>query len=371
MLKSKTTNQFFLLALSIFLLDISILYVNEQGKILLNQAMLVQLAVSFAFGFFHAQKILKLTKSVDDSSFAFKTVYMSLIYTAWYNVIFLPISGLGLIEWLLFAFVIFSDFIAGASNKRNKSIAYISSSDVTLMIFGAIMFLAKWIIYFALPDNIYTESFVGNPTARFLVLAFCVIGLIFTLYFLVKSVKSKISVQEKTKSVVEKGLKKIGKTISGFFRLIFSMLSGPALIIVLFCAVFVFGILIFAEASAIGDDILKFAEPLLIKLSSTGKSSVVPSVFYSISQFIVLAAVLVFYASYKHYLENAAKREIEQMLADNINALPNSFSSEDKKNLFKKKTDEIENQKHFVRILNDSEQLKIFTSAQNDVQDGE
>lgn len=371
MLKSKTTNQLFLLAFSIALLDISILYVNEAGMILLNQAMLVQLAVSFVFGFFHAQKILKLTKSVVDLSFVLKTVYMSFIYTAWYNVIFLPLSGLGIMEWLLFALVIFSDFLFGVSNRKNKSIAYINSSDVTLMIFGTIMFLVKWIIYYAFPDNIYTQSFVGNPTARFLVLVFCIIGLIFMFSFLIKSVKAKISVQEKTKSVVEKGLKKIGKVISGFFKLIFSMLSGPALIIVLFCALLVFGIVIFAEASAISDDILNFVEPILARLFSTGKASVVPSVIYFIFQIIVLASVLIFYALYRNSFENEAKQKIEKILYENINALPNTFSSKDKETLYKKKTDEIENEKHFVRILNDPEQLKIFTSAQTDAQDGE
>lgn len=361
-LKSKTTNQLFLLALSVLLIDISLLYVNNYGRLLLNQTMLIQFAVSFVFGFFHARKIRTLSKSVDDTNYVLTFIYMSFMYTAWYNVILLNISGLGVLEWILFTIVIFSDSLLAVSKKKSESLSYISSSAMSLMVFGAVMFILKWVIYIVFPDNIYTEYFVGNPTARLLVLVFCIIGLIFLLSSAYKAAKVKLSVQGKTKSALQKGLKKIGKIISDFFKLILTMFSGPGAIIFLFCVVLVFGIVIFAEFAAVGKDILNLIEPILKKLSSTGKAAFVPSVLSFVFQFAVVAAVLIFTFSYEHYLEKLAKDKIHKRLYDNINT-SNLPSSEAKQNLYEKKSKEIENQKHFVRILNDAKQLENLTSV--------
>lgn len=293
---NSTTKKLFLLALSVFLFDMSILYLNKSGIILLNQVMLVQLFISVIFGFFHGLRTFKLAKFAENSSSLLTLIFLTFMYTAWYNAILLPVSGLGVLEWILFAIVIFSDFILAATGKNNSAISFIGSSDITLTAFGALMCIFKFVIYQVAPDNIYLESFTGNPTARFLVLIFCVVGLVCLLSSLFKFAKSKISVSERNKNAALNFFKKIGK-------LFLLAISGPGAIVFLFCLLFIAGIAAFAQAIATGNDILNFVEPILIAFSSTGKSAVTPSVFYFVLQLLVVVCVLIFSFAYRNHLE--------------------------------------------------------------------
>lgn len=361
--KSKITNKLFLLSLSIFLIDFSILYLNDFGKILLNQVMLSSLAVSFVFGFFHGLKIYRIEKYIEGKNSLLSLLYLSCVFTAWYNVILLPVSGFGAMEWILFSVIIFSDFLISASGKSKESnlassISYISSSNSNLMIFGSLMFIVKSVIFNLLPDNLYVSSFVGNQTARNFVLLFCVIGLICLLSFLIKFAKSKVSVSQKQKSAVLGFFKIIGKSILNFFSLIFTAISGPILIVIIFCVIFIAGIVIFAEAGAICDDILKFVEPVLIKLTSTGKAAIIQSSFYFVIQFLVFAAVLVFSFTYKNHLEDCAKRKIELEIYDEIKN--QEIPDEQKDKIFKEKIAELKNQKNSIALLCNSEKLKLI-----------
>lgn len=301
---NKTTNKIFLLALSVLLVDMSILYLNESGKILLNQVMLIPLFVSVIFGFFHGLRTFKFAKFVKNDSSALTLIFLTFMYTAWYNAILLPVSGLGILEWILFAVVIFSDFLLAAAGKNNSTISFIGSSDVTLTTFGALMCIFKFVVYVVAPDNIYLESFTGNQTARFFVLLFCVVGLISLISFLYRFVKSKVALSDKQKNAALSFFKKLGK-------LFLLVISGPGAIVVLFCILFIAGIVAAVEAIAIGNDILNFIEPLLIAFSSTGKSAITPSIFYFILQFFVVVCVLIFSFAYRSYLEKSAENSVE------------------------------------------------------------
>lgn len=351
------TNKLFLLAMSIFFIDISLLYINNVGHLLLNQTMLITLLVSFICGLFHALKTIKLVKSVDENDYPLTLIFLSLIYTAWYNVILLSISGIAVLEWALFALIIFSDFILTSTGKNNQSISYIGSSDVTLIILGAIMFIGKWIFYVLAPDNIYVQMFTGNTTARNIILIFCIVGLIYLLSSLIRFAKAKISVSEKQKSKTKNFFKKIGKMIKIFFSLIF---KGPAAIIVLFCLILIGGIIIFSEGKTICNDVLNFVEPILKKLSSTGKATIVPSIFYFISEFIVLASVLIFFFSYRQHLEKLAEKKLENELAENVKNL--KIPEQEKLQLYNEGENKIKNEKHFIQILGNTEQRKLLTN---------
>lgn len=355
----QTSKKIFLLSFGILLIDLSILYLNQNGKILLNQTMLIPLYVSFIFGFFHGYKTFLIEKFIDNKISLLSLVYLSFIYTAWYNVILLPLSGFGVIEWDLFLFIIFSDFILLNSSKYKEKISYITSSGKTLLIFGSIMSVFKFIMYFIFPDNIYEESFIGNPTARLFVLAFNCIGILFLLLFLKNKIKAKMSFSKKQKDISVSILKRIINQIKKFFNLILSLISSQAAIIIIGIIILVGGILIVFEINAICEDILEFIEPFLIKFSSTGKSAISPSIFYFISNFIVLISVLVFGFYYENQLEDKARENIGAKIIKKLDE-NTELSNKQKNNILTKKKQELKNTENCIILLSDTDKLEKF-----------
>lgn len=318
------TKKIYILAFGIFLLDLSLLYFNRNGNITLNPVILTQLSVSLIFGFFHGLKKYQLIKAIDIHHNGLDLVAQFFIYTAWYNVILLPLSGIALFEWILVGFVIFSDFVCCINSKKSFILNYIGNSDLNLLIFGSILAIFKSIVFYLFPSFIYLDSFVGNSTARFLILAFSVLGFCILVSFLVKNIKAKLGINLRGNSGQKDEQQKKYDFKAELKRMLTSfvaLLSGPTVVIVVLSLGFLFLTIVFIFIKGLSNDILAFVEPYLIKLTSTGKSSVTTSVIYYICQIFVTASVLVYDRLSKEQLEKMVIQRLEFQIQENIKAL--------------------------------------------------
>lgn len=362
---NKTTKKLYLLAFGILLLDFSLLYFNKNSQISLNSTILTKFYISLIFGFFHGYKKFCAIKTIEKSPSLLNLLSQFLIYTAWYNVVLLPLSGLGVIEWVFTAFVLFSDFLCAVTGKRNIRLSYIGNSNLNLLIFGCLLMIFKIVLFYIFPDNIYISSFEGNSSARFLILIFCITALIFLISFLFKLIKSKTKTSQISSDQSQKFLKKLANGIKKFFRSLLSLITGPAALIVLLCIGLASLTVIFISVKSITNDILNFVEPYLIKLSSTGKNAVTDSVIYNVCQSFVMASVLIYDIFTKEKLENQSKEIAYKQLNETISQL--NLLPEKKQLLLDSAYTQLLKNENFVSLanLNSTEILGIIQKEQN------
>lgn len=289
---TNTTKIFYRLSFGLFLLELSLVYINTAGVLLLNNTMMLQLMVSGILGFFHSVH-KSSSNSLNEGFSAIYWISNTLIYSAWYNVVVLPPSGFWLIEIVMLSCVIFSDFLASVSGKENEKIAYVNSSRLNILILGSLLFIGKVIVIVLFPQNLYIEHFTGNSTARLFILLISLMGFICLLTTIFKKFKIAMNIKPETLNATSNFLKTIINWIKRFIKFFVSLLSGPMLIVVLLILGFGAVFFIFAFIKTTCDDILRFVEPILIKLAETGKSSITDSVIYYITQITVIVSVLI------------------------------------------------------------------------------
>jgi len=281
------------LGFGFLLINLSLLYVNEAGILLLNKNIMLQFMVSVVFGFFHSVHSSQSYSCNSDSYKAGNFIGEVLIYTAWYNVVLLPPSGFGVMEIVLVVLVVFSDFIASLSGEVKEKISYVSATPWNLIIFGTILFIFKFIIIILYPSNLYIEHFVGNATARAIVLFFCILGLIIAFSIILRKFKLFLGITSIINKKTSVFIKKIFNTLVSFIKFFLNLFTGWMLIVVIILLFFLTGTAIFLLMKEIADNIFAFVEPVLIKLSDTGKAVIVESVFYYFAQAIVVMTVLI------------------------------------------------------------------------------
>ena len=118
-------------------------------------------------------------------------------------------------------------------------------------------------------------------------------GFICLLTTIFKKFKIAMNIKPETLNATSNFLKTIINWIKRFIKFFVSLLSGPMLIVVLLILGFGAVFFIFAFIKTTCDDILRFVEPILIKLAETGKSSITDSVIYYITQITVIVSVLI------------------------------------------------------------------------------
>ena len=300
------------LAIAIVVFTISSLYV-QNGFWRVSFAIFPQIAVYVILGFFHAYNVWSLDSFISkEHGSHFMLFGYFLVYTAWYNVVLLPESGLGYIEWAVVLLALTSNFM---TQKYSKSIhnPFMGQSPLALVFMGVVLFLCKMFIFYFFEDNLYDSLILTDKIARIFVVIFCLIGLIFLLRQLYKHITNTLEVKAQIRGK-ESALKNIKRFCVGIAKtgvsLLASLFSLPVIFIII--AVLVVGGLgiSFIVAKAVYNSILHFVEPLLEKIMSTGENKIHPSVLYYVLQIVSLIDVLF----YTVWIENKMKKEMEQNL---------------------------------------------------------
>lgn len=289
------------LAVAIAAFTLSSLYYNNGFRI---ESISYQTMVYFLLGFFHAYNVWTLDNVINEQN---KNVFVlfcySLVYTAWYNVVLLPESGLGLIEWIVVFIVLTSNLITELTTKKINN-PFMGKRPTVLIFFGVILFIIKVIIFSVVTGNNIYDSFVsGNETVRFLsvlpIIAFLIFGLISLVSQIYKHITNNFEIKADSPfSFIEKIIKSL-LTLSVIVWL-------PIIIVMMPFIISILGLFILVEISNFYTDTLDFVEDILRLITSTGELSLYPSATYYTFQMISFI-VVIFYTMY-----------IEKEMSDNI-----------------------------------------------------
>lgn len=298
------SSRFLLLAASVFLLWISMLFQSRSGAVRLTAAAFSQTMVFAFLGMLHGLFLFlhkrNLTGCADFMDF------LSYFFMGWafYSVVLLPLSGFGCAQWVVVAIYLISA-VAGAIGKPEVGgrKIFASQSTLWLFIFGSVMLVFKSALYWFSPDNLYIMSVAGNKTLRLLLATLCIVGLVFLIAQLVsrgKTVKSNSTAAEKVIRKVGEGISSAGRAVSG---LILSIFSGPVVLILILAAVLIFAACNVLLVSRIYKDLLSLVEPLLDRLLTTGENSVPPGTLHGLCQLTAYVCIMIFHVWFYLHLE--------------------------------------------------------------------
>ncbi len=316
------------LAVAVVTLTLSSLYwVN--GVTLLSVTLFPQFAIFAILGFFHAYNIWELENVITKrQSGMLPLVIYFLLYTAWYNAVLLPESGLGYMEWILVLLVLTSNFMTEISGKKIYN-PFMGQRPMVLLFFGVLLFFCKQIIFYLFEGNLYDQFVLGNSTGHLFVGLFSVFGVFLLLKQLGKHVSNRIPLKVsdgKLKSLRESFFSMVKNGAQAASALVMSLFTGPALV-----AVIIIGIVAAFSLGLCGvaflkkmlyDNIVNMVNPLLERLASTGEENQLrPSVPYYVAQLLSLVVVLIHTVSIELGMKKKMKLSIEKeirMVTDEI-----------------------------------------------------
>lgn len=307
------------LAVSLLAFAAASLYV-QNGVVDLTLFMFPQAAVYFLLGFFHAHNVWSLDNLIRKKQDFFPLISYTILYTGWYNVVLLPESGLGYIEWAIVFIALTMNFINEAFAKKIHN-PFMGQRPLVLLFFGLALFLLKMFLFYVFKDNIYESVFLQNDTARNLVGIFSVCGIGLLLMQLYQHITNRFGINIDKKKAHSWG-KKLTRMLGGLLRKVFQLLTVfctlPVVLIVVSSAGLIALIIAFKTANEMYQDILALMEPFLAKILSTGENRIHPSHLYSLLQTVAMMTVL-FYTVYieknmKTELKNNIEKEISRQL---------------------------------------------------------
>ena len=243
--------------------------------------------------------------------------------------VLLPMSGLGLVEFFFVLILLILMISNNRSAHKKGSFIFSINSPMYIVIFQITLFflkIASWIM----PENVYKTSIEGNFTIRIII---AVIVLMFIISGILSLKRKILPSTENSKKVAAKSIKAGGnflKKIGLFvFTVLMSFTYGPIIFSVI---IGVGGLAIVALLWTIPKDTLKFVEPMLKGLLSSGKYQFQQTSLYIFSQ-IILAFLYIFYRiliSPSKISDEDLEICLEYVKKDLI------FSDSDEKNMFDK-----------------------------------
>ncbi len=269
------------LGMAIWLLYLSNLYKLQGGHISLMLFMYPQNIVFMIFGIVQGFNIWSIQQKIYDDIPIVSAVYFlanSFLYMAFYSLVLFPLSGIGLLEWLLVAFILFSDFYSKINIKRRNAMG---QHPIAVLLFGLCLFLIKVFVWYFFPNNIYQTSVVGNNMLRILISIIAVMGII----FLLSQLKNRFTSRKKLKGFAK--LRKI-------FSLLFSFAALPILLAVLLIAGFLIILSVSSILTDIKTDINNFLAPYLEQMLKTGKNTVPITNYYILCQLVSFFVIIVY-----------------------------------------------------------------------------
>lgn len=316
----KRSSQMWSLAIAIVVFTISSFYFIN-GFCRINFVLFPQMAVYVLLGFFHAYNVWSLENSMyKEGQGMFMLFCYFLVYTAWYNIVLLPESGLGYFEWMVVFIALTSNAITEISTQKIKN-QFMGQRPLMLIFLGVILFICKMVVFFLFEDSIYDSLILSNSVARFFIVFFAVIGIIFLLQQIFKHITNR-DVPKSNTSLHTKKASLISTAVKNVMSFLASLFSFPMLIIIL--AIICLGGLgiTFGFAKSAYNALLDFMEPLLERMMTSGENKIHPSVLYYALQIVSLVIVLFYTVKIEENMKINMKdaKEGERPKALNSNA---------------------------------------------------
>lgn len=310
------------LAVGILTFTLASLYV-QYGNFKLTLFMFPQSAIYMIFGFFHAYNVWTLDSIIKKDKSIFMLVSYTILYSGWYNIVLLPESGIGYMEWGIVFLALTMNLLNEILSKKINN-PFMGQSPLVLVYFGVILFILKVVLFYTFSDNIYDSVFLTNDIARLFVVFFAICGIILLLMQFYKHITNRFGIKidkKKAQSVVQKITKTLGDLIRKGFELLKSFCELPVVLIVVGSVVLILLIIAFLTVNKIYNEILSFVEPFLEKLLDTGENKIHPSELYYLTQVVSMMIVL-FYTVYieqnmKIVLEKNIEKRISYQLQGN------------------------------------------------------
>lgn len=290
----------------------SISYVR--GRMWLNFFLFPQFTIYAIIGFFHAYNVYELKSVIKkDETNLLDLIAYFLVYTAWYNTILLPYSGLGLIE-STFVFALFTtSFISTVAGKSVRN-PFSGQPPFFMVILGVFLFLAKTFLFYMFKDKIYDQLVTGNQTARNMVFLLSALGLVFLLAQLKRNLVNQFDPSRNISKAGSNMLKKTVEFISNGFKTIIAAGGAIFLLPVILCVGGIAGIFALMKFY---NDVMKFVEPLLQLILTTGENKIHYSTVYSLCQTGSMIGVLF----YTIHIEQEFKKSCNESIEYNVHYL--------------------------------------------------
>ena len=307
------------LTVGIWLLYLSCLYLSAGGDMRLKIAMYPDMPVYLMFGAIHAYIMHQFNRIRYDEVRKFgpaeETLYIVadlFVYAAFYNIVLLPLCGIGIIEWGLIAYMLFSTLAI----SQDRKVIYRFFNPLAFLIFGLCLFLIKVAVTTLFPQNIYRGMISGNDTARFLIFAMAALALAYfvkSLFDLRKDNVVSVSSQgsgEKLVAFLGRQAERIGKVI----------FSGPFLIVAIGIAIPTFiigGVMGYFILGKIQREFWMFVTPVLEKLLTTDRQSIILSKSLMIFQTIACLLYLIYFLYHNNRLQKIIDNKVD-LIRDKI-----------------------------------------------------
>ncbi len=326
-----------LLGFGIFVFWLSSMYVNKAGMVRLTVTYFPQIAIVSLFGFFHALNAYNFRTSIRHEGVTGVSLVLDLlglffVYSAFYNVVLLPYSGLAVLEWVILALVLFGDFFSELLGRK-VSAAFIGQNPMMLLFLGIIFCIIKFLIFFFFDSsNIYDVYVRGNATLRTLMTVFVAVVMVMGIVLLLNQLKTLVANRS---PAVGKGAVGIWHKIGGFFKSLgrfianaaTTLLSAHVLMIVLCVVLLIAAVVLMFLQHQIFTDILAAIEPLLEKFT-TGENSVVASTLYGMAQVGALILVTGYQVVSYIMLGKTLDLQVAHKVEAAVKALPDLSSAE-------------------------------------------
>ena len=328
--KEQTASQLWALAIAVITLAVSSVY-WENGNVKLSLAVFPQFVVYAILGFYHAYNVWELENVIAEKAGGLLSLFSYfLVYTAWYNIVLLPESGIGYMEWLIVFVILTSNFITEVTGKKIAN-PFMGQRPLVLAYMGVALFLCKQALFYLFGDTV-APTFVdyASKSSRLFMGLFCICGIVLLLFQFTKHLSNQFPVEfadEKVTKLVNSLLAVIQAGVKTVCKLLGAVLSFPVIFILVSTVglgVLIYGV-IRAQAVKMLSEITNLMKPLLEKLTSTGKNTIVFSVPYALSQLLCMVLTLF----YTVRLELNMKKKLYKTLERSIRAITDDMRSVD------------------------------------------
>jgi hypothetical protein len=297
------------LTVGIWLLYLSCLYLSGSGDLRLKIAMDLDMPIYLMFGAIHAYIMHQFNRIIYDENRDIgpmtETTYIVadlFVYAAFYNIVLLPLCGLGIIEWGLLAYMLFSTLVIA----QDRKVIYRFFNPLAFLILGLCLFLLKVAITTLFPQNLYREMISGNDTMRFLLFAMAAMALAYYVKSLF-DLRKDHAIQVSTQGRGEKLVVFLGRQATKLGKLV---LTGPFLIIalgVIFSLAVIGGAFGFFFLGKLEQDFWNAFGPRLEKLLTTDRQNII----LSKSLMIFQTSACLLYLVYFFYNNNLLQKHVE------------------------------------------------------------
>jgi len=320
------SNSLFKIAFSLFLLFLSTTFVTAGQNFRTTLVLFPQTAVYGVFALLHAFAYLCEKEAFYHNSSPLDFIASTIQFWAFYTVILLPLSGLGLLQWLITFFVLSANLVSSsfALNKVTERFSGLTTLDFT--VFGIFMFCIKIGIFYFLPDNLYDEFITGNTVIRYVIAGISTVFLLAGIIALIRQFvlnafcedkranQKKVSKNQKKSFVKSLGrfLVRTGKKVTKTVAVLF---TGGQILILFFILILVSGGLCLFLVKGFLDGILAFIEPFLKRLLTSGEYFIPKNQLYGLFQ----SGALILSLFVQLWKERQGKAAMEKM---NQNLMP-------------------------------------------------